>query len=399
LNKRFDLPLVFVSGVYFLIALLLIGTRLFFSLGFVTSNIDIFWTLLVQLLIMGVVPVVAIMIYRRVSDQRSALRGERPAFRGQGSALSTQSSSVQRLASDTDASTPPKNSSLVAQRCSLTTQRCSLISNAFSTLYFKRCSKKIIYLSIAIGALVFLANIAVATFFNALISLTGYTGMPFARTPISDNVLISLVYGLILTAVFPSVFEEITHRGLLIRGYKSLGYIKAIIYSSIMFGLMHSFIQQTFYAFFIGLLLGLLTIFSKSIWPAMIVHFMNNGLSVLMSVTSTYTKTGRAGLGDYFYAFLNIGLNNTFSAFLMLVLFAAVGYAIYKLTRVFIKENLTKDNAFITEAVTDALDKMLKTNVSVRERKEKFLANLFFIATIFLLGFTTVATFIWGIVR
>ncbi|MCL2176668.1 MAG: hypothetical protein FWB72_01760, partial [Firmicutes bacterium] len=66
MNKRFDLPLVFVSGVYFLIALLLIGTRLFFSLGFVTSNIDIFWTLLVQLLIMGVVPVVAIMIYRRV---------------------------------------------------------------------------------------------------------------------------------------------------------------------------------------------------------------------------------------------------------------------------------------------------------------------------------------------
>jgi membrane protease YdiL (CAAX protease family) len=83
--------------------------------------------------------------------------------------------------------------------------------------------------------------------------------------------------------VYCLVCEEIAHRGMLFNGLSSLGTKNAIIYSSILFGLMHLNISQFFYAAIIGAILAVLTIASGSIIPAMIVHFLNNFINVVIS--------------------------------------------------------------------------------------------------------------------
>ena len=87
----------------------------------------------------------------------------------------------------------------------------------------------------------------------------------------------------VLVAVLPAICEETTHRGLLIHGYSMLGIKRAVIYSSLMFGLMHLNINQFFYATILGFLIALSTLMSKSIIPAMIIHFMNNFISTYIS--------------------------------------------------------------------------------------------------------------------
>lgn len=89
-----------------------------------------------------------------------------------------------------------------------------------------------------------------------------------------------LFYGLVMTALLPAVFEEFTHRGLLFACYRDSGW-KVVLISAIFFSLMHQNIRQTGYTFFDGLILALLVYYSGSIFPAMLVHFLNNAVSVL----------------------------------------------------------------------------------------------------------------------
>ena len=69
----------------------------------------------------------------------------------------------------------------------------------------------------------------------------------------------------------------------IISEYKKLGLKKAVILSGLMFGLIHLNINQFFYATIIGMVLAVVTLYSRSIFPAMIIHFMNNGLNVYFS--------------------------------------------------------------------------------------------------------------------
>ena len=88
---------------------------------------------------------------------------------------------------------------------------------------------------------------------------------------------------IVLVAILPGFCEEFVHRGLLVKGFSELGVKKTIIYSGLLFGLMHLNISQFFYATLIGCLLVVLVMASGSIIPAMIVHFMNNLINVYLS--------------------------------------------------------------------------------------------------------------------
>ena len=70
---------------------------------------------------------------------------------------------------------------------------------------------------------------------------------------------------LLLVAILPAFCEEFIHRGVLLQGIKHAGFKKAIVISSLMFGLIHFNIQQFFYAFIIGLILGFVSVVAKNI--------------------------------------------------------------------------------------------------------------------------------------
>ena len=157
----------------------------------------------------------------------------------------------------------------------------------FADFKFNKISFKAVLISIIIGILVFIINIAVASFFNTVITLIGYdpnfgiigsTGG--SERPMSFATFLLNVF---MTAVLPGFCEEFAHRGLLLNGYKNYGAKKAIIFSGLLFGLMHLNIEQCFYATIIGLFLGLLAVSTDNIFPCIIVHFMNNFISVYLS--------------------------------------------------------------------------------------------------------------------
>ena len=151
---------------------------------------------------------------------------------------------------------------------------------AFSQFGVKKVSWKVVWLSVLLGAVVFFINTFVSATFNGLIELFGYE---HAHGEVIESYSFgSLILNLIFTALLPGICEEIAHRGMLLRSFSPLGPWKAILISSLLFGLLHLNVEQFFYATIIGIFLGVLTMMSNSIVPAMIVHFMNNALSTYM---------------------------------------------------------------------------------------------------------------------
>lgn len=94
---------------------------------------------------------------------------------------------------------------------------------------------------------------------------------------------------IISTAIIPAIIEELSLRcfsmGILIKHGKGF----AIFAVSIVFGLLHGNVIQFVFAFLVGLILAYVTIQTDSVIPAMVIHGLNNGLSVLQT-TLKYTS-------------------------------------------------------------------------------------------------------------
>ena len=89
---------------------------------------------------------------------------------------------------------------------------------------------------------------------------------------------------LLVFAVTPAICEELAFRGFILSGLARGGRLAiAVAISSIMFGIIHMIPQQAFNAALLGLVLGLLAIYSRSLFPAMAFHFCNNALATFYS--------------------------------------------------------------------------------------------------------------------
>ena len=92
---------------------------------------------------------------------------------------------------------------------------------------------------------------------------------------------------LFLTALLPAIFEEFTHRGVLLRGLEDRGSeLTAVAWCGVLFGLMHGNPAQMIYATFGGFLFALVVIKTGSIVPAMVAHFANNAVSVFLDYST-----------------------------------------------------------------------------------------------------------------
>ena len=157
------------------------------------------------------------------------------------------------------------------------------VKKTFSDFKYKAISPLAILYSILIGVFCYLLNIAISSFFGGLIGLFGYEQGAGVSTATTDTSIYGFILQVLLVAVLPAICEETTHRGMLIHGYSMLGIKRAVIFSSLMFGLMHLNINQFFYATILGFLIALAALMSKSIFPAIIIHFMNNFISTYIS--------------------------------------------------------------------------------------------------------------------
>jgi len=105
--------------------------------------------------------------------------------------------------------------------------------------------------------------------------------VPAQSIPAPGN-LKELATGLFVVAVSPAICEELMHRGIMLSAYENRGSMKAVVITSIIFGLFHFDITNLLGATFLGLLIGYYVIRTNSIYAGMLAHFVNNALNELM---------------------------------------------------------------------------------------------------------------------
>ena len=99
------------------------------------------------------------------------------------------------------------------------------------------------------------------------------------------------------TALVPAICEEFFFRGYALSGSRrTLGKWPAILLVGFAFGVFHFSIHRLVVTSVLGVLFGLLVVQFRSIWPAVLAHLMNNGISVLASREDAL-KPALEGLG------------------------------------------------------------------------------------------------------
>lgn len=116
---------------------------------------------------------------------------------------------------------------------------------------------------------------------------------------------ISLFMSFLALAVIAPIFEEIAFRGICLHVFAKYGTRFAIIASSMLFSLLHGNVIQSLFAFGLGILLSLLTLKSKSIIPATIIHFANNSIAIIPIQWFVYLLFGIFILGGLFFFLKN----------------------------------------------------------------------------------------------
>lgn len=223
------------------------------------------------------------------------------------------------------------------------------------TLEYSSAGKFKLYylLAVPLGIAVFVLTVGVSSVWTALLKLTGYTVSSSSPDMPQDFVFGFFVADIVLTAVLPAVCEEFAMRGgLLTTAQNSFKTWVCIVICGIVFGLFHQNIRQVFYTALFGALAAYLTVKTKSIYPAVIMHFTNNFCSVFIDYAVNY----KWALGGGFYDALG-----SLSFLPLALIFLSVGAfaAVTVVLMLYIKEKKTIDRKreVLKDSAFDATNK------------------------------------------
>ena len=275
----------------------------------------------------------------------------------------------------------------------------------FKDFRFNKVSAKAVFLSIGIGVLACIINFAVASFFYFLMSQLGYSkGIGSGSTGTTVYTFWMFLLALFNSAILPGICEETAHRGMLLHGFRDLGVKKAIILSSVLFGLMHLNIEQFFYASVLGAFMGGLCISTNSIVPGMIIHFMNNAINTYLD----FASANNLFLGDLSNKISNFMSQNSFIVSMLLVLVVLVlavfltawlVYLLFKETTGKKLKNLADDLKSIPDADVQTIQipaEYLGFDIH-QKRKPAYVEKIFLYSTLIVSVAVTISTFVWGV--
>jgi membrane protease YdiL (CAAX protease family) len=102
-------------------------------------------------------------------------------------------------------------------------------------------------------------------------------------------------------SVVPAFCEEILFRGGVLANLLPFGEKRAILISALLFSLMHQNPEQFLYTFAAGIALGMIYVYTRSIWSCMLAHFVNNFISVIEDLIFTRLGSTPAGVMTLIY--------------------------------------------------------------------------------------------------
>jgi len=261
--------LVAYAASMFSLFLLQILSHFSFAQRMSDVDLDIFWSLLSQVFCMGILPLTVLLILRRnvssVSDTFCYMRYRKP--------------------------TDPK-------------------AALFATL--------------GIALLIVPFTMAFNTVSNLILNVLHYKRVHAVGT--IYNGVGDLLLQVFLTALLPAVCEEFTHRGVLLSGLEDRGSeMSAVVLSAVLFGLMHENPQQMIFTTFGGIVFALAAIKTGSILPAIVAHFSNNFISVILD----YSIQRKTAFGVWYDSVTSSG-----NALSVLLLVAVMALAVYGIVRI-----------------------------------------------------------------
>ncbi len=284
------------------------------------------------------------------------------------------------------------------------------VKKTFTDTGFKKISLGMLGTSILIGIVLYFLNTFISTFFQSLIAMFGYENIGTGNTITLNYEL--LLKEFILSSILPAFCEEFLHRGIMLNAGKKCGNVRYSLFcSSILFGLIHLNINQFFYATILGGLIGYVALISDSIYPSIIIHFINNFLS-LYFYYGYYLEWPLASfvnnLETYFLSNITLYvLASTISIGLLIYLYhlltkrLAIQHA--KTTAERMINELKLEHIPIEEAqekitIANKIIQDSKTTFSIANGvKYSFIDNIFLISSVVLGALVTISSFIWGI--
>ena len=97
----------------------------------------------------------------------------------------------------------------------------------------------------------------------------------------------SLLFAISMLALTPAICEEVLFRGYIQRqAERSLGAWGGILFSGIIFGFYHLRLTQAVPLSLLGIFMAWLTWQTRSLWPAMFVHLINNSFAAVLGKMS-----------------------------------------------------------------------------------------------------------------
>ncbi|MBO7218652.1 MAG: CPBP family intramembrane metalloprotease, partial [Clostridia bacterium] len=298
------------------------------------------------------------------------------------------------------------------------------------TCNFYKPQVMVVLISLGLGVLCFIINVIVSTIASGILTSLGYSSTTSAVAGIDFSVG-NLFKDIILVAVLPAFCEEVLHRGILLQGTKHSGFKRAIILSALCFALIHLNISQFFFAFVVGIIIGFVSVVSKNIWTAIIIHFTTNALSVYLDYAAYNGWVGGDILSNLTSTLSNYNVFTLFivCAVFLIVLFVIFAYLIWVLYKyailnkvnrainsVYTSTDVDVRNSPIRTTKGEAIQELLESNtvlnldyeemknpidIVMPKQKEVYdetkRDRLFLYGTIILGGLITIFTFIWGI--
>lgn len=285
------------------------------------------------------------------------------------------------------------------------------LKQTFADTGFKAINGKMILISILLGVVLYAINSFVATTFSSIISFFGYETVKLGYATQTINYL-ELLKELVLSCLLPGVCEEFLHRGIMLHANKKQTNPRyALIISSLLFGLMHLNINQFFYASILGALMGYVALASDSIFPSMIIHFMNNALSTyfyygvaLNWPLATFVSELERSLASNLLLFVG------FVSLAVVLLIWAYKYLVKEIAKERGKMEIVKIIKYLKSnnlTIEQAQEKIGQINTVLKhsyilnssaKTKQSFWNIVFLICSFVLGGLVTVCSFIWGLI-
>ncbi len=134
----------------------------------------------------------------------------------------------------------------------------------------------------------------ISSIFQDIMGITFESGM---EDMTAEGPLDAIILAISL-AVIPAVVEEFCIRGVVLQPLRRYGDKFAIIMSAAIFSILHGNMVQIPYTLVAGIYLGYLCVATGSIWPSIVLHFVNNMFSaVQLIILSNYgEKAGAAAV-------------------------------------------------------------------------------------------------------